>query len=46
MYRKQFSGNLFTGLAIIIQVIFSHEMLSEVEICATFNKRLSKNNGK
>ena len=27
---KQFSGNLSTYLAIIIQIIFSHKMLSEV----------------
>ena len=30
-FRKQFSGNLSTFLTIIIQVIFSHELLSEVE---------------
>ena len=28
---KQFSGNLLTCLAIIIQVIFSHEILADVE---------------
>ena len=30
-YRKQFSDNPSTCLAIIIQVIFLHEMLSEAE---------------
>ena len=31
MYWKQFTGNLSICLALIIQVIFSHETLSEVE---------------
>ena len=31
LFRKQFSGNFSTFLVIAIQVLFSHEILSEVE---------------
>ena len=30
-FRKQFSDNRSACLAVIIQIIFSHEMLSEVD---------------